>query len=160
MTAILETVLSDSFSWKKTSHIHSISPMAIPKDSRLVKIMAWRRIGDMPLPESVVANTVRIVCVTSCQCVKNDKHGWHFIVHCYGLVLVTSSNGGIFRVTGPSWGEFTGEFPSQRPVRWSFDVFFDPRLNKRLSKPSRRRWFETPSRSLWRHCNAVKQPWK
>ena len=27
-----------------------------------------------------------------------------------------------------------GEFPAQRPVRWSFDVFFDMRLNKRLSK--------------------------
>ena len=36
---------------------------------------------------------------------------------------------------------------------WSFDVFFDRRLNKLLSKPSRRRWFETPSRSLWHHCN-------
>ena len=49
----------------------------------------------------------------------------------------------------------TGEFPSHRPVTRSFDVFFDLRLNKRLSKQSRRRWFETPSRSLWRHCNAV-----
>ena len=28
----------------------------------------------------------------------------------------------------------TGEFPSQRPVMRSFDVFFDLRLNKRLSK--------------------------
>ena len=27
-----------------------------------------------------------------------------------------------------------GEFPSQRPVTRSFDVFFDLRLNKRLSK--------------------------
>ena len=27
------------------------------------------------------------------------------------------------------------------------------RLNKRLSKQSRRWWFETPSNSLWRHCN-------
>ena len=26
-----------------------------------------------------------------------------------------------------------GEFPTQRPVTWSFDVFFDLRLNKRLS---------------------------
>ena len=25
-----------------------------------------------------------------------------------------------------------GEFPTQRPVTWSFDVFFDLRLNKRL----------------------------
>ena len=28
----------------------------------------------------------------------------------------------------------TGEFPAQRPVTRSFDVFFDLRLNKRLSK--------------------------
>ena len=45
----------------------------------------------------------------------------------------------------------TGEFPTHRPVPWSFDVFFD--LNKRLSKQSWGRWFETPSHSLWRHCN-------
>ena len=42
----------------------------------------------------------------------------------------------------------TGEFPSQRPVARRFDVFFDLRLNQQLSKQWRRRWFETPSRSL------------
>ena len=42
----------------------------------------------------------------------------------------------------------TGEFPSQRPLWRSFDVFFDLRLNKRSSKQSRRLWFKTPSRSL------------
>ena len=47
----------------------------------------------------------------------------------------------------------TGEFPSQRPVKRSFDVFFYLPQNKRLSKQSRRRWFETLSRSLWCHCN-------
>ena len=47
----------------------------------------------------------------------------------------------------------TGEFPAQRLVNRSFDVFFDLRLYKRLSKQSWRWWFETPSRSLWRHCN-------
>ena len=47
----------------------------------------------------------------------------------------------------------TGEFPSQRPVTRGFDVFFDLCLDERLSKQSRRRWFETPPRSLWRHCN-------
>ena len=50
----------------------------------------------------------------------------------------------------------TGEFPSQRPVTRSVDVFFDLHLNKRLSKPSRRWWSETASRSLWRHCNVSK----
>ena len=47
----------------------------------------------------------------------------------------------------------TGGFPSQRPVTRSFDVFFDLRLNKRLSTQSICRWFETPLHSLWRHCN-------
>ena len=48
----------------------------------------------------------------------------------------------------------TGEFPAQWPVTRSFDAFFDLRLHKRLSKQSWGWWFETPSRSLWRHCNA------
>ena len=48
----------------------------------------------------------------------------------------------------------TGEFHAQRPMTRSFDVFFDLRLNKRLSKQSWGRWFETPSRSSWRHCSA------
>ena len=30
----------------------------------------------------------------------------------------------------------TGEFPTQRPVMRNFDVFFDLRVNKRLSKQS------------------------
>ena len=51
----------------------------------------------------------------------------------------------------------TGEFPTQRSVTWSFDVSFDLRLKKRLSKPSRCRWFETPLRPLWRHCNVAFQ---
>ena len=43
-----------------------------------------------------------------------------------GLYMMTSSNGDIFRVTGHLCGEFTGpgEFPTQRPVTRSFDVFF------------------------------------
>ena len=40
---------------------------------------------------------------------------------------MASSNGNVFRVTGP----LCGEFASQRPVTQSFDVFFYLRLNKR-----------------------------
>ena len=47
----------------------------------------------------------------------------------------------------------TSEFPAQRPVTWSFDVFLDLCLNKQLSKLSKHRWFETLSCSLWRHRN-------
>ena len=49
----------------------------------------------------------------------------------------------------------TGEFPAQRPVTWMFGAFFDLHMNKRLSKQSWGWWFETPSRSLWRHCNIL-----
>ena len=46
-----------------------------------------------------------------------------------------------------------GEFPTQRPVTRSFDVFFDLRLDGRLSKHSWGWWLETPSCPLWRHSN-------
>ena len=48
----------------------------------------------------------------------------------------------------------SGEFPAQRPATQSFDVFFDPCLNKRLSEQSWGWWFETLYRPLWRRCNA------
>ena len=60
-------------------------------------------------------------------------------------------HGSLFRVTGPLWGKSTDDL--QKQVTRSFDIFFDLRLNRQLSKHSRRRWFETTSRSLWRHCN-------
>ena len=46
-----------------------------------------------------------------------------------------------------------GDFPAQRPVTRSFDVFLDLRLNKRLRKQLWGRWFESLSCPLWRHCN-------
>ena len=50
----------------------------------------------------------------------------------------------------------SGEFPAQRPVTRSFDVLFDLRLNKPLSKQWWGWWFETLSRPSWRHCNAYR----
>ena len=86
-----------------------------------------------------------------------NLEGW---VSCHSQHMMTSSNGNIFRVTrllalcvGKS--PVTGEFPAQRPVTRSFDVFFDLRLNKRLSKQSLGWWFETLSCSLWRHRNKM-----
>ena len=141
-----------------------------------------------------------------------DTRARESAANCY---MMTSSNGNIFRVTGPLCGEFTGhrvhyevtvvkasmmhsyhkpnwemkyypcrfwkdvktwwrhqmetfsallaicagnspvpgEFPTQRPVTRSFDVYFDMRPNKRLSKQWWGWWFETPSCPLWRHRN-------
>ena len=91
---------------------------------------------------------------------------WSTVVRCdtsqylhntytFSLPMKTSSNGNIFRVTGPMWGESAGHpwIPLSKPVSRSFGVFFDQRLNKRLSKQPRGRWFKLPWRSCWRHCN-------
>ena len=48
-----------------------------------------------------------------------------------------------------------GEFPAQRPVTWSFDVFFGLHPNKWLSKQWWGWWFEMLPRPLWRHCNVL-----
>ena len=55
------------------------------------------------------------------------------------------------------WPFVTGEFPTQRPVTQSFDVFFDLWLNKQFSKQLWGWWFEMPSWPLWRHSNVA---WK
>ena len=89
-------------------------------------------------------------------CDNNLGHHWlGYWDKGFDCSMMTSWNGNIFRVTGPLCGEFTGpgKFPTQRPVTRTFDVFFDLRLNKRLSKQPWEWWFETPSWSLWRQCN-------
>ena len=53
-----------------------------------------------------------------------------------------------------------GEFPTQRPVTRSFDVYFDLRPNKGLSKQLWGWWFETLSYPLWRHRNARVYFWQ
>ena len=91
---------------------------------------------------------------------KEHIHFRHFIFNVdrtQNISMMTSSNGNIFRVIGHLCGNspVPGYFPTQRPVMRSFDVFFDLRLNKRLSKQSWGWWFETPASLLWRHWNAL-----
>ena len=64
-------------------------------------------------------------------------------------IMMTSSNGNIFLVTG----HLCGEFADQRPVTRNFDIFFDLHPNKLLSKQLWGWWFETPSCPSWRHRN-------
>ena len=45
--------------------------------------------------------------------------------------------------------------PHKGQWRGALMFFLELHLNERLGKQSRRRWFETPSRSLLRHCNAL-----
>ena len=47
--------------------------------------------------------------------------------------------------------------PAKRSVTRSFDIFFELRLNKRLSKQWWGWWFDTPSCPLWRQCNGFQR---
>ena len=81
---------------------------------------------------------------------------WPFL----GLMM-TSSNGNIFRVTGPLCGEFTGHrwIPLTKASDAELCCFLWS-APERFSKQSRRRWFETPLRPLWRqHDAAILEPY-
>ena len=61
------------------------------------------------------------------------------------------------------WKHFPRYWPFVWGIHWlqvnsaKFHVFFDLRLNKRLSKHWRRWWCETLSCLLWCHCNDIKR---
>ena len=63
------------------------------------------------------------------------------------IVMMTSSNGNIFCVTGLLCGEFTVDrwIPRTRANGAELWCFFDLRLNTQLSKQTWDWWFETPS---------------
>ena len=90
--------------------------------------------------------------VVSAAAVDGLARLWHLQARWWRSFMMTSSNGNIFRVTSHLCG-VPGEFPTQRTVTRSSDVYFDLRPNKRLSKHSWGWWFETSSRPLWRHHN-------
>ena len=85
------------------------------------------------------------------QCVEDNGSVSSWWSVC-GHSMMTSSNGNIFRVTGPLCGEFTGYrwipgTKSSDAELWCFDPW--------SSKQWWGWWFEAPSRPTWRHCNGT-----
>ena len=91
------------------------------------------------------------------------SHHYHYIVWCWSLITGTrwhiwpgNHDDVIKWKNNPRYWPFGREFTGQRWIPltkaelWCF-LWSVP--EKRLSKQSRRRWIETPSCSLWRHCN-------
>ena len=85
------------------------------------------------------AMTIRI---SACSSLSNPSWWRHQMETFSALLALCAGNSPV-----------TGEFPSQRPVTGNFGIFFDLRLNKRLSKQSWGWWFETPCHPLWCHYN-------
>ena len=75
-------------------------------------------------------------------CIRVSTWWRHQMETFYALLAICAGNSPV-----------SGEFRTQIPVTRSFNVFFDLRLNKRLSKQPWGWWFETLSHPLWRHCN-------
>ena len=84
-----------------------------------------------------------------CQLLSTGGSWWHHQMETFSTLLALCVGNSLV----------TGEFPAQRPVMWSFDISFDLRLNKRLSKQSWDWWSETPSPPFWRHCHANDRWW-
>ena len=133
--------------FEKFSHLSNFS-LKLMCVSYLVSTFSWK-MGHI-VTQTTALRQLRCKIAVTCNRSCNRRP----------LFMMTSSNGNIFRVTGPLCGEFTGpgEFPAQRPVTRSFDVFFHLRLNKRLSKQPWGWWFETPPWSLCRQCNVMPLP--
>ena len=89
---------------------------------------------------SLSCPTIHHVITEMCACVNT---WWRHQMETFSALLALCAGN----------SPFPGELPAQRPVTRSFDVFFDLRSNKRLSKQWRGWWFETQSSSFWRHCN-------
>ena len=99
------------------------------------------RRGGNPLPETMLTMFYRAIWRSHATMHRNP-------------VMMTSSNGNIFRVTGHLCEEFTGyrwipHTKARDAELWCF--LWSARLSKQLWGW----WFETPSRPLWRHCNLV-----
>ena len=88
----------------------------------------------------------RLISVRVQTCLLSPRNPWwrHQMETFSALLAICAGNSPV-----------SGEFPTQRPVTRSFDVYFDLRPDKRLSKQSLGWWFETLSHSLWRHRNAL-----
>ena len=67
---------------------------------------------------------------TALRCIVAEMYGSKYLINNHNL--------GTIRAKKSLWfhDDVTSRFPSQRPVTRNFDVFFDLRLNKRLSKQS------------------------
>ena len=120
-------------------------------------VAVWWHISE-PILAQVVACCLMAPRYHLNQCwllINRVSQAWEQLHKMYSSIMMTSSNGNIFHVTGPLCREFTGPqwIPHTKASDVFFDVFFDLRLNKRFGKQSWGWWFETLPHPLWRHSN-------
>ena len=128
--------------WRRSNFLASVSIFVVCCNLRRnIRLYAWR--------ESRLMDELQVaVATSSCAAAMRTSHvhpWWRHQMEIFSALLAICAGN----------SPVPCEFPAQRPVTRSFNVFFDLRLNKRLSKQSWGGWFETLSRPLWRHRNAM-----
>ena len=131
-----------------------ISQQFVPKfsinyESALVQRVSLHQRGDRPLSQAIIIQCWP--CFWTYVRISRPR------VNPYRAEWILVTHDDVKRKKFPGYRPFMRrihrEFHAQRPVTRNFDVFFDLRPNKRLSKQSGGWWFETPSSPLWCHCN-------
>ena len=147
--------------YRKCHRLHSSKYIWKCRLQKAVILFGPHCINSVCLQRVRLSSLVRLMCwctLYDCYAADCAKH-WSLCCSTDGnnatAHMMTSSNGNIFCVTG-HFMRVIHRSPVNSPHKGgSFDVFLDLRLNQRLSKQWGRRWFETPLRSLWRHCNEL-----
>ena len=124
--------------------IYSISLFFIMQNCKTMARMVWK----------IIFRNIWVQGQDGSEILYSDNHrAWMSLLVI--MTMMVSSNGKNSALMAICAGNspVLGEFPAQRSVTWSCDFFLDLRLNKRLRKQSWGWWFETLSRSLWRHRN-------
>ena len=147
--------------------------------------IAWRYNYEQTTKQTKAINNSYIYISISCKC--DTNRAGHLTLDAYAsrpvaCIVCYADSFGLGDVWAPKtrqthddvikWKHFSRYWPfvrgihrspvnSPHKVQWRgalMFVFFDLRVNKRLSKQSWGWWFETLSRSLWRHCYALSKP--
>ena len=141
--------------WKihsKTTLVRLLKSRVDDEPLAIHNCVAWIKYS---LPGTVLPGGSKLVSLTKSNWLisawpSSDLDGLGHELKKLKLTMMTSSNGNISTLLVFLWAihRSSVQFPAQSPVTRSFDIFFDLRLNKGMSKQWWGWWFETPSRRL------------
>ena len=128
------------YTYIRAYYIHKGLLFACMATACLFPYVYWGRwTHDIYIRHGVTPHSSKCVLL---QCQWYDPESWwrHQMETFSALLAIRAGNSPV-----------PGEFPAQRPVTRSFDVFFDLRPSKQWLGW----WFETLSRPLWRDSNVI-----
>ena len=118
------------------NHIDALSPFNFVLITRDLCIEAGAMLHNLVVSLMYVSTDINDPIGWNALLILDDVIKWRHFPHYWPFV----------------WGIHRSPVDSRHKGEWRGALMFYL-INKRLSKQSRNRWLETPSRLLWRHCN-------